>query len=229
MGNAMRIVPVTRVDQTRFAILLEIFSRKLPPGARIVEAKFAEMLGVSQATVNAALQDLSAQGVVTKILNRSTNVSRYSLKHVQDLFAVRRVLEPAAAAAAAAAVDPEGLAALSNRVSEMRTAAMNRDSARFCLADYSFHQELFQQTENPFLIQACNAIAAAPFAYLLCGTAEKLRTDYSALAEDHQAIVDALRTGPDTTERVMREMVEHWLQHSINALPESAVMSGGPA
>ena len=64
----------------------------------MLEAKLSKELGVSQATVNAALQDLHNQGLVTKLLNRSTNVSRYTLDDIEKLFAVRVLLEPAAVA-----------------------------------------------------------------------------------------------------------------------------------
>src|ERR1039457_998226 len=67
----------------------------LRPGERLLEAKLSKELGVSQATVNAALQDLHNQGLVKKNLNRSTNVSKYTLKDIENLFAVRMLLEPA--------------------------------------------------------------------------------------------------------------------------------------
>jgi DNA-binding GntR family transcriptional regulator len=72
----MPIVAVTKVNQVRQAILEDIFSGKLRPGERLREAQLSKELGVSQATVNAALQDLHDQELVTKILNRSTTVAR---------------------------------------------------------------------------------------------------------------------------------------------------------
>src|SRR5258708_1968020 len=105
---------VTRIEQVRQIVLLRILSGALRPGERLLEAKLSKDLGVSQATVNAALQDLHNQGLVTKLLNRSTSVSRYTLDDLERLFAVRMLLEPAAAAAVAASWSPE---------SEMRLTA----------------------------------------------------------------------------------------------------------
>ena len=68
------LLSVTKVDQVRQAVLEQIFDRSLRPGQRLVESKLAADLGVSQATINSALQDLHNQGVVTKVMNRSTNV-----------------------------------------------------------------------------------------------------------------------------------------------------------
>src|SRR3981189_3586121 len=93
----MQINPLTRTEQVRRAILQQILTGILRPGQRLLEAKLSKELGVSQATVNAALQDLHNQGVVTKLLNRSTRVNRYTLDDLERLFVVRMALEPAAA------------------------------------------------------------------------------------------------------------------------------------
>jgi len=212
------ISAITKVDQVRQAILELIFSGTLLPGQRLVEARLAHELGVAQATINLALQILHDQGVVMKILNRSTNVSRYTACEIENLFSVRLILEPTAAAAASRKLTREGREALERHVDGMRRAAGAADLPRFCLADYNFHQELYRMTENPVLIQACQAIAVAPFAYILCGTPSALPTDYAALAEDHQDVIDALRAGPETAERTVRERIADWRMHSVRVL-----------
>src|ERR1700736_5326882 len=95
------ITTITKVEQVRRAILYQIFSGALQPGQRLVEAKLANELGVSQATVNAALQDMHNQGIVNKMLNRFSEVSRYTFREIENLFSVRLILEPEAAAVAA--------------------------------------------------------------------------------------------------------------------------------
>ena len=125
---------------------------------------------------------------MTKLLNRSTSVNRYSREQIENLFAVRRLLEPAAAEIVARRWDEEAERLLREQVDQMRRAARARELSRFCLADYTFHQELYRLSRNSFFIQACQAIAAAPFAYILCDHPAALPTDYLALAEDHQEL-----------------------------------------
>src|SRR4051794_36253990 len=168
------IPTVTKVEQVRRAVLFQLFSGALRPGQRLVEAKLASELHVSQATVNAALQDLHSEGIVTKLLNRSTNVSRYSRREIENLFAIRLILEPAASAAAAQRATAAAISALNDMVKQMRAAARASDLPSFCIADYTFHQEIYAMSENPFIVQACRAIAAAPFAYILCDRAAAL-------------------------------------------------------
>ena len=214
----MRIVTLTKAEQVRQAILLQILSGELRPGQRLLEAQLSKELGVSQATVNGALQDLHNQGLVTKLLNRSTNVSRYTRREIENLFAVRLVLEPAAAAAVSAAWSTKSRDCLKEQVELMRLAARKKDLAKFCLADYQFHQEVYRLSANSFLIQACQAIAAAPFAYILCDHLEALPTDYRALAEDHQELISAMEKGPEAAVKVTRARIEAWLKHSLHAL-----------
>lgn len=215
------ITPITRTKQVRHAILELIFSGALRPGERLVEARLAEQFGVSQATVNAALQTLHDQGIATKILNRSTNIARYTGVEIENLFTVRLILEPEAARYASQNLQAEGRAALLRHVDAMRRST--DDLSQFCLADYSFHQEIFRITNNPVMIQACQAIAAAPFAYILCDRLSALPTNYAQLAEDHYEVILSLDKGPAAAARFTRERIEAWRQHSLRALDDLAV------
>jgi DNA-binding GntR family transcriptional regulator len=214
----MQIVTLTKAEQVRQVILLQILSGELQPGQRLLEAQLSKELGVSQATVNGALQDLHNQGLVTKLLSRSTNVNRYTRLEIENLFAVRLVLEPAASAAVSSSWTAKAKDLLSEQVDLMRRAARKKDKAKFCLADYQFHQEVYRLSGNSFLIQACQAIAAAPFAYILCDHLEALPTDYVALAEDHQDLIAAMEAGPETACKVTRDRIAAWLNHSLHAL-----------
>jgi len=222
----MKIEVLSKTEQVRRAILVEILSGRLRPGERLLEAQLSKELGVSQATVNAALQDLHNQGLVTKLLNRSTNVRRYTLDDIERIFAVRALLEPSAAAAAAASWSAKAEAGLAVQVEAMRRAARARDLAGFCIADYEFHQEIYRLSGNPFLAGAAEAIAAAPFAYVLCDHPHALPTDYAALAEDHQEIIAAFGQGPREAVRATRSRIEQWLGHSRRALKSAGVKSG---
>lgn len=219
-------IPIlTRTEQVRRAILHQILSGTLRPGERLLEGKLAKELGVSQATVNAALQDLHNQGLVTKLLNRSTNVSRYTLADIEKLFVVRLLLEPAAVAALSANWSKEAEECLQEQVNQMRRAARTKDLSKWGIADYTFHQEVYRFSGNPYLLQASQAIAAAPFAYILCDHLEALPTDYLAMAEDHQDVLTAISEGPEAAAQVTRHHIELWLDHSRRALPGVAAKS----
>lgn len=209
---------VSKSEQVCHAILLQILGGLLLPGQRLIEAKLAAQLNVSQATVNAALQDLHNQGLVTKKMNRSTKVNRCTRTEIYNLFRVRLALEPVAAGLAAERFCEEAHLKLREQVDQMRRAARNRDLAKFCLADYLFHQEVYKQSGNSFLVKACQAISSAPFAYVLCDHLDWLPTDYLMVAEDHQAFIQAMEDGPETATKVAQERITEWLRHSLRAL-----------
>jgi len=217
----MQIEILTRTEQVRRSILHQILSGALRPGERLIEAKLSKQLGVSQATVNSALQDLHNQGLVTKLLNRSTNVSRYTLADIEKLFAVRVLLEPAAVETVSAMWSQTAKARLEQQVDDMRRAARTKDLALWGIADYTFHQEIYNLSGNPYLIQAAQAVAAAPFAYVLCDHLVALPTDYLSMAEDHQEIVRAMADGPEAAGRITRHHIEEWLNHSRRALRQT--------
>jgi len=222
-------IPIlSRTEQVRRAILHQILSGKLRPGERLLEGKLSKELGVSQATVNAALLDLHNQGLVTKLLNRSTNVSRYTLADIEKLFAVRVLLEPAAVAALSAAWSREAEECLGEQVNQLRRAARTRDLSRWGIADYTFHQEIYRLCGNPYLAQASQAIAAAPFAYILCDHLDALPTDYVSMAEDHQDVIAAMADSPEAAARVTRQHIEEWLNHSRRALQEVEAKTNPP-
>jgi DNA-binding GntR family transcriptional regulator len=217
---------VTKTEHVRRVVIQQILSGALRPGDRILEARLSKDLGVSQATVNAALQDLHNQAMVTKLPNRSTNVRHYTMEDIERLFAVRVLLEPAAVWSVSAAWSEEARNALQQQVDQMRRAAVARDLANWGIADYTFHHEIYRLAGNPYLTRAAQAIAAAPFAYIFCDHLEELPTDYMSMAEDHQNILAAIEQGPVAAARVIRVYIEQWLEHSRRVLKAAAANAG---
>jgi DNA-binding GntR family transcriptional regulator len=210
--QVQEITLTTRVEQVRRAVLQGILTGTIRPGTRLIEAALARQLGVSQATVNQALHDLHAQGMVNKSTNRGTTVLRFGLVELEALFSVRGVLECLAAEAASRNASPPAVDNLRRWVDQMRTAGKTRNLANFYLADYEFHQDLYRLSHNRFLFQACQAVASAPFAYILCDRPKPLPADYREIAEDHEEVIQALLQGPEKALRVTQTKVSKWLK-----------------
>jgi DNA-binding GntR family transcriptional regulator len=155
-------------------------------------------------------------------------VSRYTLADIEKLFVVRLLLEPAAVTALSANWCKEAEECLQEQVNQMRRAARTKDLSKWGIADYTFHQEVYRLSGNPYLLQASQAIAAAPFAYILCDHLEALPTDYLSMAEDHQDVLTAMAEGPETAARITRHHIEQWLNHSRRALQSVAAKSSAP-
>ena len=74
------------------------------PGERLVEAQLCERFGISRFNVRAALQDLSADGLVKVERNKGAHVRKVTLDEAVEITEVRMVLEGLVAARAAARV-----------------------------------------------------------------------------------------------------------------------------
>jgi DNA-binding GntR family transcriptional regulator len=215
------------VEHVRNTVIRAILVGELRPGERLIEAKLASQLAVSQATVNQALGVLHSQQIVRKSLNRGTTVNELTLQDLEAMFAVRARLESLAARdAALAARSGRRVETLQSLVAEMRTAAELSDLPRFYIADYEFHLELYRLGGNPFLIEAAQAVSAAPFAYILSSSLVPLPTDYCTLAEDHQQVVDAVLAGPQQAEEHVLEKIQKWLALSASALTANQQSEG---
>src|SRR5215510_10876705 len=70
-----------------------IFSGRLKPGDPLREMHLAKELSVSQATVRDALVKLERFGLVVRVPNKETVVTRHTKREIRERIAVRATLE----------------------------------------------------------------------------------------------------------------------------------------
>jgi DNA-binding GntR family transcriptional regulator len=92
------------------------------PGERLVEAQLSERLGASRFNVRAALQELSAEGLVEVQRNRGAQVRKVSMREAVEITEVRMMVEGLVAARAAERVDDIQAAELAEIGVRMRQA-----------------------------------------------------------------------------------------------------------
>lgn len=105
-------VPVRASERAYLALLEEIQSGVLAPGAVVAEVEQATRLGVSRTPLREALGRLAADGLVVQASPRVTVVADIDAGDIAALFEVRRALEETAARLAARRGDRTGFAAL---------------------------------------------------------------------------------------------------------------------
>ena len=81
------------VELVQDAIVAEIASGKLAPGARIIQEQIAKDLGVSRQPVQQALLVLRNLGVLSEAPGRGLRVAPLDLDHVRNMFDMRAVIE----------------------------------------------------------------------------------------------------------------------------------------
>ena len=148
--------PVARAyEDTRARIL----DGRYRPGAPLSELMLARAFGMSRTPVREMLSRLHQEGWLERVPSRGYFVGRVTLRAIQDSFEVRRLLEGAAAAAAASHATAAEIANLQHLIKlEATVDASNLgDSAS---AKRAFHQAVAAASHNQLaaeLIAHCMA------------------------------------------------------------------------
>jgi DNA-binding GntR family transcriptional regulator len=115
--------PLSATDRLFGELKTAIITGALAPGATVSEPDLAARYGVSKTPVREALRLLAHAGWVRVLPRKGYLVRPLGLTDIKEVFALRRVLEPLAAADAARHSTEEGVAVLSALVEQQRSNA----------------------------------------------------------------------------------------------------------
>lgn len=133
------------------AIRLQIINGEHAPGARLVEDRLAEELGVSRNPVREALRVLQAEGFVAMIPRRGAVVTVLSVREVEEIFEVRSALDALAARLAARKCGPEQRSALDHVLEQTRSALAADERGQLAILNTEFHGLLVEMAQNSCL------------------------------------------------------------------------------
>lgn len=218
MARTVEVPPVERAyRETRGRIL----DGRYRPGAPLSELRLAEMYGMSRTPVREALSRLQQEGWVERIPSRGYFVARVTLRSIQDSFEVRRLLEGAAAAAAARVATAGEIDELDRQV----TAEADLNPASLpatATANRSFHQSIAAASHNQ--------LAAELIAHCMATMDRVLALGVSALPllrgtnAEHRAIVEAIRRrDADAARQAMQDHLDRCAQLLRDALFRGAL------
>ncbi|MDV3249717.1 GntR family transcriptional regulator [Devosia sp. BK] len=143
-GQALPLKRPTRLGEEVYnAIYAQLMSREISPGGRISVDRLVRELGVSQTPIREALSRLEAEGLVVKThLIGYSAANQMDRSRLEQLYELRLLLEPHAAARAALNMTDEARATLSKLASEMEAGSNENISeayGRFAQLDGQFH------------------------------------------------------------------------------------------
>jgi DNA-binding GntR family transcriptional regulator len=132
-----------KVPDPRFAVAeavrAAIVQGEYAPGQRLIETDLCERFGTSRFIARAALQELSAQGLVEFQRNRGARVREISLGEAIEITEVRKLLEGLEAARAAERISRAEAAVLRGIVKDMRTAVKGSELLRYSELNARLH------------------------------------------------------------------------------------------
>jgi DNA-binding GntR family transcriptional regulator len=177
-------------EQIKDVILQRIVAGEYSPGARLVETRIAQELGVSQAPVREALRDLEQLGCIVHEPFRGCSVRAFSAEELLEAFPVRAALEALAARLAAERISEDELLRLAELLDTMRGAAQRGDAHDQSQANASFHATIVRAARNATLERQWSFLEPYSRTYL---TVSQPGIDLLALSERHVPILEALR------------------------------------
>jgi DNA-binding GntR family transcriptional regulator len=125
----------------------------IQPGERLVDVELAAAYGTSRMPAREALLRLVAEGYLTGT-TRGYTVPTLTLQDIRDIFGVRRLLEPPAAADAARHIDAAAVAELDAALAQARRAVASDDTEMMILANMNFRHVWLSRVSNERLAAA---------------------------------------------------------------------------
>jgi len=138
---------VSVADQVAGILRQRVLNGELRPGMSLQEIPLAQSLEVSRNTMREAMRILSLEGLLKRNIHRGIAVAQLSLRDVQEIYHVRRVLEISAIQAAKSPAS-ELLRDLRAALEQYEEAVRSRDWVSAVTHDLHFHSLLIRFLAN---------------------------------------------------------------------------------
>ncbi|MGD8321140.1 MAG: GntR family transcriptional regulator [Gemmatimonadota bacterium] len=205
-----------RVTDAYRAIRKLILFHRLSPGTPIIQARMAQELRHSRATLRAALQRLAQEGYVFE--RQLGTYSRFvvaslTVEDMQELFAIVGALEGVAVRQCTRLCEKERneLATRMQRLNEHALTMVESgdyEPEEYNRADTDFHQAFIDKATGARLLTQLDSIRPQVERYRDSYTARVAGRIRVMHAPEHQAIADAIRNGdPDLAQKAVEV---HW-------------------
>jgi DNA-binding GntR family transcriptional regulator len=174
-----------------------IISGEMAPGIVYSAPRLAQQFGVSSTPVREALLDLVTEGLVEAVRNKGFRVTQLSDRQLDEVTAVRRLLEVPTVAALAGRLDDDqrtAVEALYPTARELVDLAARRDMVGFVGVDRQFHLTLLGLAGNAALVDVVANLRARS---RLTGLSTIGLDPLVASAEEHVTILDLLLAGDE--------------------------------
>jgi DNA-binding GntR family transcriptional regulator len=202
----------TAVDSLQEDIVLG----RLPPGARLVEEELAERFDTKRHVVREAFGELERIGLIERRRNRGAMVRQLTAEDVNQIYAVREILERAAAADIPLPLAGARLASIEAAQRRHDAAVAAGDAKAVFRANFEFHDALFLACGNPYLAAAIEDFRKKThvvWSYAI------IKPEYFRNAQrEHRAMIRALKDGD---RRRLVELCAHHLDISRSAYLET--------
>ena len=168
-----------------------IVNGELKPGQTLVEADLAAELGVSRAPLREAINILGSEGLVEIMPYRGTTVKKLTRKDIEELYAVRAMMEVFAIRHIILFDSPaEVVDALREICIAMQKAADNGDLHAINQLDRHFHDTLVASSGNDLLLALWATVSLR--VRQVMSLRNRKKGNLHDIAQNHHVIVDLI-------------------------------------
>ena len=168
-----------------------IINGQLKSGERLREVELASLLGVSRTPVREAIKRLESEGFASYVSSRGAIVTELTPEQAVELYAMREILEGAAARFAAQHAYPAEIQLLEYLLEAERQ--LGEDPEEQASLNRKFHGSIYRMAHNRYLLAVLTK--ARDYMVLLHKTAYFAPGRAESAYREHLAIVDAIRKG----------------------------------
>lgn len=191
-------------DRSYALIKRDIIRCVLPPGEAVTEEQLARRYDVGRPAARAAVQRLTQEQLI-EISGKRYVIAPVTLKDVQDLYAIRLVLEPLAARDAAGRLTPAQLQQLTELLDVRYELGDPESLAAYACGCTEFHVLIAQAAGNGFLTEVIGRINDR---LERLNHLSHMRRNRSEVTRNwHRELVDALCE--EDAERAQQVMADH--------------------
>jgi len=189
------LTPVPAASLGRLAadrLLRALETGAIPVGSRLVEARLAEVLGVSRGPIRDALQYLEQQGFVHRLPHRGSFAATLAPEELVDIFILRADLEALAARLAVVrrAIRGRDLATLREYVAAMARAVRTHRFDELLDLDIAFHRLLVECSGNRRLVVILDGLLT--HTRLAIALANKNARALAGVVQTHRNLIAAI-------------------------------------
>jgi DNA-binding GntR family transcriptional regulator len=183
-----------------------ILDGRLEPGQRLKEEDLARQLGISRTPVREALLMLQVEGLIVATPNRGATVRVHTPEDLEDLYALRALLEGHAARRAGVRIGEEEVAVLRESCDRFDALSPDKELRGLVRENMFFHNAILDIAGSARLASMVRRVIELPLVYKsyiwYSPDQKRISSHY------HRQIVNALATGDaERAELVMKEHV----------------------
>jgi DNA-binding GntR family transcriptional regulator len=198
-------------QQVAHALRAALVAGEMRPGVLYSAPALAEKFGVSATPVREAMLDLAKEGLVEAVRNKGFRVTELSNRDLDELAAVRMLIEVPTVGEIAGACDAEmapKVEALREVAREIELLARKPDLIGYLEVDRQFHLRLLALAGNAHLVEVVGNLRSRSRLYGLQELAE--RGELGVSAREHEQLVDLVLAGDaQRAADLMREHIRH--------------------